>query len=245
VAPTSPASMFPVSATRFGLILLVLLALIPIRWLVVCSVVEPPSTLVCGGRLVFPPFSHLEVRELTTQQPPPADWDENFPAGWKNTDVAAATKRVFDRIPGTWRPSTDGKLYRQEGFDVLAGGLNKTGWKEIIANETPELKNRTYGHTTFMFSGGERGGPLATYLVSSLARPNFNLWVNSAVKRAVRTGGKVTGVELECLSTGGYSGTVNINPGGGVIFAAGSFGSLKLLLRSRLPFPLLALCQES
>jgi cellobiose dehydrogenase (acceptor) len=34
------------------------------------------------------------------------------------------------------------------------------------------------------------------------------------------------------LSSGGYSGTVKINPGGGVIFSAGTFGSAKLLLRS-------------
>jgi cellobiose dehydrogenase (acceptor) len=179
-------------------------------------------------------------------KPPPADWDENFPAGWKNADVAAATERVFKRIPGTYIPSTDGKLYRQEGFHVLASGLNKTGYTEVVANDVPALKNRTFGHTTFMFSAGERGGPLATYLVSSLARPNFNLWMNSAVKRAVRTGSKVTGVELECLSSGGYGGTVNVNPGGGVIFAAGTFGSQKLLLRSGIgPADQLAIVADS
>lgn len=84
-----------------------------------------------------------------------------------------------------------------------------------------------------MFRYGERDGPLATYLVSSLARESFTLWTNTAVRRAVRTGSKVTGVELECLSSGGYSGTINLNPGGGVIFAAGAFGSAKLLLRSK------------
>ncbi|KAK1750876.1 cellobiose dehydrogenase [Echria macrotheca] len=165
-------------------------------------------------------------------KPPKADWDYNFPTGWKSTDMATATNNVFTRIPGTWHPSTDGKLYRQEGFNVLAGGLNKTGWTYVIPNESPESKNRTFGHTTFMFDHGERGGPLATYLVSALARDNFHLWTNTAVRRAVRTGSKVTGVELECLSSGGYSGTVKINNGGGVIFSAGTFGSAKLLLRS-------------
>ena len=140
---------------------------------------------------------------------------------------------MFKRIPGTYTPSKDGKLYRQEGFHVLASGLNQTGYTEVVANDVPAQKNRTFGHSTFMFENGERGGPLATYLVSALARPNFNLWVNSAVRRAVRTGSKVTGVELECMSTGGYSGTININPGGGVIFSSGTFGSQKLLLRSK------------
>lgn len=165
-------------------------------------------------------------------QPNAKDWDYNFPDGWKAKDLADATKRVFDRIPGTWHPSQDGKLYRQEGFDVLSSGLAKSGWKSVIANDAPNEKNHTFAHTHFMFAGGERNGPLATYLVSADARDNFDLWTNTAVRRAVRSGGQVTGVELECLSNGGLSGTVKLNPKGGVIFSAGAFGSAKLLLRS-------------
>ncbi|KAL2178314.1 cellobiose dehydrogenase [Thermothelomyces heterothallicus CBS 202.75] len=165
-------------------------------------------------------------------KPNPADWDENFPEGWKSSDLADATERVFKRIPGTSHPSQDGKLYRQEGFEVISKGLANAGWKEISANEAPGEKNHTYAHSEFMFSGGERGGPLATYLASAAERSNFNLWLNTAVRRAVRSGSKVTGVELECLTDGGFSGTVNLNEGGGVIFSAGAFGSAKLLLRS-------------
>jgi cellobiose dehydrogenase (acceptor) len=167
-------------------------------------------------------------------QPNHKDWDENFPSGWKSTDLADATKRVFERIPGTWHPSEDGKLYRQEGFEVLSSGLAESGWKSVVPNDEPNAKNHTYGHSTFMFADGERGGPLATYLVSASGRDNFDLWTNTAVRRAVRTGGKVTGVELECLSDGGLSGNVKLNDKGGVIFASGAFGSAKLLLRSKL-----------
>ena len=106
----------------------------------------------------------------------------------------------------------------------------------MIANDSPSQKNRTFGHTIFMFEQGERGGPLSTYLVSSKARQNFDLWTNTAVRRAVRTGSKVSGVELECLTSGGYGGAVNITANGGVIFAAGAFGSAKLLLRSGIPY---------
>jgi cellobiose dehydrogenase (acceptor) len=130
----------------------------------------------------------------------------------------------------------DGKLYRDEGYKVLSSGLAESGWKEVVANEVPNEKNRTFAHTHFMFAGGERNGPLATYLVSADARENFSLWTNTAVRRAVRTGGKVTGVELECLTDGGYSGVVKLNEGGGVIFSAGAFGSAKLLFRSKLPW---------
>ncbi|KAL2127940.1 hypothetical protein VTI74DRAFT_9945 [Chaetomium olivicolor] len=157
-------------------------------------------------------------------KPNPQDWDYNFPAGWKSTDLAAATKRVFGRIPGTWHPSMDGKLYRQEGYAVLSSGLAKSGWKQIVANDVPDQKNRTFAHTHFMFNKGERDGPLATYLVSAAGRSNFRLWMNTAVRRAVRSGSQVTGVELECLSNGGFNGTVKVNPKGGAIFSAGGIG---------------------
>ncbi|KAK0701518.1 hypothetical protein B0T21DRAFT_300280 [Apiosordaria backusii] len=165
-------------------------------------------------------------------KPPASDWDYNFPAGWKSKDVEAAAKRVFDRIPGTFKPSADGVLYRREGFDVLSSGLAKSGYKEVVANESPNEKNGAFAHTHFMFRYGERDGPLATYLVSANNRDNFDLWTGSAVRRAIRTGGKVTGVELECLRDGGYSGEVKISAKGGVIFSAGTFGSAKLLMRS-------------
>ncbi|KAI1197995.1 fungal cellulose binding domain-containing protein [Nemania serpens] len=161
------------------------------------------------------------------------DWDYNFPAGWKASDMAAATSRVFSRIPGTDTPSKDGKRYLQQGFDVLSAGLASSGWTSVVANNVPDQKNHTYTHTPYMFSNGERGGPMATYLVTANARSNFKLWTGTAVKRVVRTGGHVTGVEVEAYRDGGYVGTVNLTPNSGrVILSAGTFGSAKLLLRS-------------
>jgi cellobiose dehydrogenase (acceptor) len=128
----------------------------------------------------------------------------------------------------------DGKLYLQQGFDVLAGGLRKNGWKELeVPNAHPDLKNHTFGHTTFMFSGGERGGPLATYLVSASKQRRFDLWTNTAVKRVIRTGGHVTAVELECTGENGHYGTLKVTPNKGrVVLSAGTFGSAKILMRS-------------
>jgi cellobiose dehydrogenase (acceptor) len=161
------------------------------------------------------------------------DWDYNFPTGWKSADMQKATSRVFSRIPGTDTPSKDGKRYLQQGFDVISSGLKGAGWKEVVANNEPNAKNRTYTHTPFMFSNGERGGPLATYLVTANARPNFDLWMNTAVKRVIRDGGHVTGLELEAFGNGGYVGTLNIAPiTGRVILSAGAFGSAKILFRS-------------
>ncbi|KAI0161861.1 carbohydrate-binding module family 1 protein [Hypoxylon sp. FL1284] len=161
------------------------------------------------------------------------DWDYNFPKGWKSSDMADATERVFSRIPGTDHPSMDGKRYYQEGFEVLAGGLKAGGWAEVTANDEPNEKNHTYSHSPFMFSGGERGGPMATYLVSASKRDNFKLWTNTAVKRVVRIGGHATGLEVEAFMDGGYTGVVNLTSvTGRVILSAGTFGSAKILLRS-------------
>ncbi|KAI0888791.1 carbohydrate-binding module family 1 protein [Annulohypoxylon maeteangense] len=175
------------------------------------------------------------------------DWDYNFPTGWKSADMAAATSRVFSRIPGTYAPSMDGKMYYQQGFEVLSGGLKTAGWAEVTANDVPDEKNHTYSHTPFMFSGGERGGPMATYLVSANGRTNFHLWTNTSVKRVVRTGGHITGIEVEPFLEGGYAGTVNVTSvTGRVILSAGTFGSAKILLRSGIgPADQLAVVQSS
>ncbi|QKX62083.1 uncharacterized protein TRUGW13939_09239, partial [Talaromyces rugulosus] len=161
------------------------------------------------------------------------DWDYNFPTGWQSADMQSATDRVFSRIPGTDHPSTDGQLYLQQGFDIISSGLAASGWQSITVNDQPELKNHTYGHTEYMFSHGERGGPMATYLETASARSNFQLWMNTTVKRVTRTGGHVTGVEVEAYLDGGYEGTVNLTSvTGRVILSAGTFGTAKILMRS-------------
>ncbi|KAK1147204.1 hypothetical protein N8T08_001943 [Aspergillus melleus] len=166
-------------------------------------------------------------------RPNSADWDENFPDGWQSSDMQAPAERLFSRIPGSDTPSTDGKLYYQQGPNLIANGLEKAGWQSTTFNEAPEKKNRTYGHAPFMFANGERGGPMATYLVSASARDNFDLWTNTTVKRVVRDGSRITGVEVEAFMDGGYNGTVKVTANSGrVILSAGAFGSPRILMRS-------------
>ncbi|KAI0537135.1 cellobiose dehydrogenase [Xylaria digitata] len=165
----------------------------------------------------------------------PKDWDENFPKGWHDADLQAATKRVFDRIPGTTAPSVDGKVYFPQGVNLLSAALNKGGWTGIsVPNNNPGAKNRTYSPTTYMFSRGQREGPMATYLKTAAERDNFQLWMNTPARRALRTGGSITGVELDCtVGEGGPYGTVSVTPKTGrVIVSAGTFGSAKFLMRS-------------
>jgi cellobiose dehydrogenase (acceptor) len=107
-----------------------------------------------------------------------------------------------------------------------------------VPNDHPDQKNHTYGHSTFFLENAERHGPLRTYLVTAAQREKFDLWTNTNARRLVRTGGHVTGVELECTKGGavgpGFSGIVNVTAGTGrVIVSAGTMGSAKLLMRSK------------
>ena len=163
-------------------------------------------------------------------KPNPSDWDVNFPAGWKTADMVNATNRVFSRIPGTDHSSVDGIRYLQDGFNVVRTGLTMSGWREVTANDAPADKNRTFAHPPHMFSHGERGGPMATYLVSANGRTNFHLWLNTSVERIVRTGGHATGLQVAATNNGGHAGTVMLTPTTGrVILSAGTFGTPKLL----------------
>jgi cellobiose dehydrogenase (acceptor) len=148
--------------------------------------------------------------------------------------MAAPAQRVFSRIPGTDTPSLDGVRYLQTGYNVVAEGLAGAGWASVTANNVPSEKNLTYAHTPYMYSHAERGGPMATYLVTASARSNFHMWLNTSVERIVRTGGHATGLEVIATDNGGYVGTVQLTPTTGrVIISAGAFGTAKLLFRSK------------
>ncbi|KUJ20172.1 putative cellobiose dehydrogenase [Mollisia scopiformis] len=166
-------------------------------------------------------------------KPNPSDWDVNFPAGWKSSDMAAATSRVFSRIPGTDHPSMDGVRYLQDGFNIITGGLEAANWTSVTANDHPASKNRTFCHPPHMFSHGERGGPMATYLVSAMNRRNFHLWLNTSVEKINRVGGHANSLNVIPTNDGGRLGTVSLTPGTGrLVLSAGTFGTPKLLFRS-------------
>jgi len=166
-------------------------------------------------------------------KPKDADWDYNFPNGWKSSDMKSPADRVFSRIPGTRRPSQDGERYLPQGYNIISQGLEAGGWSEVNPTEEPNAKFETYTDGNYMFSGGERGGPLATYLTSAKARSNFKLWTDTQVRKLVRTRGHVTSVVVESPSGRGYSGVVDLTAEKGrVVVSSGTFGSAKLLLRS-------------
>ncbi|KAL2826657.1 hypothetical protein BDW59DRAFT_171747 [Aspergillus cavernicola] len=160
------------------------------------------------------------------------DFDDNFPTGWKYDDMVDSVDKVFTRIPGGIHPSQDGVLYLQEGPNVLIDGLVASGWELTTFNDAPEEKYRSVGNSPYMFSEGQRNGPMATYLVTANERTNFDMWVNTTVRRVVRDGSTATGVEVEPFLEGGYEGLVNLTASGRVVLSAGAFGSPKILFRS-------------
>lgn len=163
----------------------------------------------------------------------PADFDYNFPAGWKASDMEPSIERVFERIPFTQTPSTDGILYKPGGYNIIGGALAAAGWQNVTADDVPGKKNWTFSHPNEMFSHGERGGPMATYLVTANARKNFKLVMGTNVNRVIRDGTRMTGVEMQAYLPGGMCGTVKVTPNTGkVILAAGAFGTPKILFRS-------------
>ncbi|PVI07312.1 cellobiose dehydrogenase [Periconia macrospinosa] len=175
----------------------------------------------------------VAVNSALWWKPPSRDWDVNFPEGWKSTDMKGPVEKVFGRIPGTDTPSQDGIRYNQQGFERISEGLNAAGFKQVTPNVQSEEKNMTYGHSTFFIQHAERHGPLRTYLETAAARPKFTLWTNTMARRVVRTGGRITGVQLDCRNGAGHNGTVNVTPGTGrVIVSAGTMGTAKVLFRS-------------
>jgi cellobiose dehydrogenase (acceptor) len=160
------------------------------------------------------------------------DFDEGFPEGWGYDALKGSVEKVFSRIPGTIHPSTDGFTYLQEGPSVLINGLLASGWKMSSFNDSPEEKYKSVGYSPYMFSKGQRNGPMATYLVSANGRNNFEMWVNTTVRRVVREGSTATGVEVQPFLEGGYEGVVQLSEGGRVVLSAGSFGTPKILFRS-------------
>ncbi|KAL3469191.1 hypothetical protein BJX99DRAFT_265413, partial [Aspergillus californicus] len=160
------------------------------------------------------------------------DFDEGFPTGWKYDDVQSSVDKVFTRIPGTITPSTDNFLYLAEGPSVIMNGLLSSGWKMSSFNDSPEEKYQSVGYSPYMFSNGQRNGLMATYLATANDRSNFDMWVNTTVRRVVREGSTVTGVEVQPFLEGGYEGTVDLTSTGRVILSAGAFGTPKILFRS-------------
>ncbi|KAI7785395.1 cellobiose dehydrogenase [Diaporthe eres] len=160
-------------------------------------------------------------------EPPASDWDDFHPDGWKSSDVAAATKRLYERQPSVEVTSPSNV---QSGYEAARKWLvDGAGYSEVVFNDVPDQKQAVFGHTSYDYTNGQRGGPVTTYLQSALQRPNFSLQSNVTVSRAVRTGSKATGVSA---SVDGVETTISLSSTGRVVFSGGAIFSPALLMQS-------------
>ncbi|KAJ7768340.1 cellobiose dehydrogenase [Mycena metata] len=162
----------------------------------------------------------------------PSDNDFALGTGWPSqwTNHQPYTAALKARLPPTDAPSTDGKRYLEQVSDVVAQLLTPQGYSSATINNSPNQKDHVYGYSAYDFINGKRGGPVATYLQTALARPNFKLKLFTNVMNVIRNGSTITGVQTNDTTVPG--GIYPLNPKGRVILAGGSYGSARILFRS-------------
>jgi cellobiose dehydrogenase (acceptor) len=150
--------------------------------------------------------------------------------GWEGMEAAAAAvERARNRIPGTTKPGTDGRMWFGEAFEVFGDMVRREGWTEVEANRHMDCKRNCFARVPFSNFHGERGGPLGSYFLEARKRANFEVVFGARVERVVRTAGKVVGVQLV---KDGKREVVEVAEGAKVILSAGVFGSAKILWQS-------------
>ena len=119
------------------------------------------------------------------------------------------------------------------------------GFNPGTINDNPNNKDHIYGYSAYDFINGKRGGPVATYLQTAEARPNFTLKQYVYVQNLVRTGGTITGVRTNDTSLG-PNGIIPLTPNGRVVLSAGAYGTSRILFASGIgPSDQLAIVQQN
>ena len=174
----------------------------------------------------------VTVNYMVFVHPPEHDFNDNtnWPKGWKWNDLKSAADRLYNRNPGTILPSADGKRYDQGLYTVLSKFLDKLGWKSVDMISDPNYKYQVYSYPSWNIQDQKRAGPVRTYLPLAQKHNNFSLRLHTKVLRVVRSGSKVTGVEIQTAS--GKTEIINLAPHGRVILAAGALSTPRVLFNS-------------
>jgi cellobiose dehydrogenase (acceptor) len=168
-------------------------------------------------------------------QPPASDWDRYFPEGWHNADMQSAISKVRSKQPFTDSPSQNGVRYLQSGYNAAKQWLvDGAGYTEVALNDGPEnhCKEKKFGHPVYNYEGGQRSGPVKTYLQSALQRENFTLMTGARVLRVARDGETATGVEVQGSDSADKTLEYCLSPGGRVVLSAGAILSPQVLMWS-------------
>lgn len=173
------------------------------------------------------------LNALMFVKPRAADF-QAWPAEWHwDNGVSSAAEKFYERQGGSILPSADGKRYDDKAFDVVSRFLSANGWTEQDGLHDPEAKELMYTHPPWSITDGLRDSPARSVLPDAEELPNFTLQLHSKVLRALRTGGRMTGVELE--RSDGEQTTreiVRLSPGGSLVLAGGTHSTPRILFNS-------------
>lgn len=189
-----------------------------------CTDTEGMAACVLGGGVT--------VNYMVFVHPPEHDFDDNnnWPEGWKWKDLKPAAERLYKRNPGTTLPSDDGKRYDQGLYSVLSKFFNRIGWNSVDMISQPNEKHKVYSHPSWNIVDQKRAGPVRTYLPLAEKRDNFSLELGVKVLRVVRSGSKITGVEIETAS--GETEIITLAHDGRVVLSSGALSTPRLLFNS-------------
>lgn len=70
-----------------------------------------------------------------------------WPSGWQTPN--AYVEKVKARLPSTDTPSTDGKRYLDQVYDVVKSLLDKQNYSGITINSNANAKDHVYGHPAY------------------------------------------------------------------------------------------------
>ncbi|KAH7010906.1 GMC oxidoreductase [Microdochium trichocladiopsis] len=161
---------------------------------------------------------------MTTYEARPS-WHWDVPKG-----IAQAAAELYEHLPGTNLASEDGKRYDDAAFDITSRFLLANGWSETDAIKDPEAKELVYAHPAWSIANGLRDTPVRKILDAAKARACFSLQLGAKVLRAVRTGSKVTGVEVERAD--GTREIIPLAEDGALLVAAGTHSTPRVLFNS-------------
>jgi cellobiose dehydrogenase (acceptor) len=82
---------------------------------------------------------------------------QGWPSGWQTPNTAI--NKLKARLTSTDAPSTDGKRYLTQVFDVVKSLLTPQGFNQATINDGPNQKDHVYGHPAYNFLGGKRSVP--------------------------------------------------------------------------------------
>ncbi|KAJ5637330.1 cellobiose dehydrogenase [Penicillium lividum] len=188
----------------------------------ICTDTAGEAACVLGGGVT--------VNYMVFVHPPERDFNDKWPQGWNWKNMKSAAARLYQRNPGSTLPSQDGELYDQGLYSTLKGFFSNLGWTSVDMSEQPNEKHQVYSHPAWNIKNQMRAGPVRTYLPLAEQYDNFQLSMGTKVLRLMRTGGQITGVEVELAS--GETEIITMSQHGRVILSAGALSTPRVLWNS-------------